>query len=64
MKRVYEFKYLGIVFDEHLSWNFHVKYIFPQVGKQLGMLGCIKGNLTSNCANFIYTAYICPVMDY
>ena len=55
---------MTLLFDEHLSWNFHVKYIFSQVGKQLGMLGCIKGNLTSNCANFIYTAYICPVMDY
>ena len=64
MKCVYEFKYLGIVFDKNLSWNFHVKNIFSQVGKQLGMFGCIRGNLTSNCANFIYTAYICLVMDY
>ena len=31
MKCVYEFKYLGIVFNEHLSWNFHVKYIFPKL---------------------------------
>ena len=31
MKCVYEFKYLGIVFDENLSWNFHDKYIFPKL---------------------------------
>ena len=24
IKRVFEFKYLGVVFDEHISWNSHV----------------------------------------
>ena len=24
IKRVYQFKYLGVTFDEHLSWNMHV----------------------------------------
>lgn len=28
------------------------------------MLGCIRGNLTSDCANSIYTAYIHPILDY
>ena len=27
IKRVSQFKYLGVVFDERLSWNDHVKYI-------------------------------------
>ena len=25
IKRVFEFKYLGVVFNEHISWNSHVK---------------------------------------
>ena len=28
------------------------------------MLGDIRGNPTSDCANSIYTAYIRPIMDY
>ena len=64
IKRVYKFKYLGVVFDKHISWNSHVKYVSSRVGKRLGMLGRIRGNLTSDCANSIYTAYIRPVMDY
>ena len=64
IKRVYEFKNLGVVFDEHISWNSHGKYILSRTGKRLGMLGGIRGNLTSHCAYSIYTAYIRPIMDY
>ena len=64
IERIYEFKYLRVVFDEHISWNFHVKYVLSRFGKRLGMLGRIRGNLTFDCANSIYTAYIRPVMDY
>ena len=64
IKRVFEFKCLGVVFDEHISWNSLVKYVLSRAGKRLGTLGRIGGNLTSDCANSIYTAYIHPIMDY
>ena len=64
IKRVFEFKYLGVVFDEHIYWNSHVKYLLSRAGKRLGMQGRIRGNLTPDCTNCIYTAYICPIMDY
>ena len=64
IKCVFEFKYSGVVFDEYISWNSHVKYVLSRAGKRLGMLGRIRGNLTSGCANSIYTAYIRPIMDY
>ena len=38
MKRVYQFKYLGITFDEHLSWNMHIGELVSKVSKRLGML--------------------------
>ena len=41
-----------------------LKYVLSRAGKQPGMLGRIRGNLTSGCANSIYTAYIRPIMDY
>ena len=64
IKRVFEFKYVGVAFDEHISWNSHVKYVLSRAGKWLGILGRIRGNRTSDCANSIYTAYIHPIMDY
>ena len=48
-----------------MSRNSHVKYVLSRAGKRPGMLGRFRGNLTSECANSIYTAYIRPVvMDY
>ena len=30
IKRVYEFKYLGVVFDECITWKSHSKYILSR----------------------------------
>ena len=64
INRVFEFKSLGVIFDEPISWNSHVKYVLSWSGKRLRILGGIRGNLTSDCANSIYTACIPPIMDY
>ena len=64
IKRVFEFKYLKVVFAEHISWNSHVKYILSRAGKRLGMLGRIRRNLTPVCANSIHTTFVRPIMDY
>ena len=64
IKRVFEFKYFGVAFDKHTSWNSHVKYVLFRARKRLGMLGRIRRNLTSECANSKLTAYIRPIMDY
>ena len=64
IKRGFEFKYLGVVFDEHISWNSHVTYVLSRAGKRLGMLARTRGNLPSDCDNSTYTAYIHPIMDY
>ena len=36
IKHVTEFKYLGVIFDEHLSWNEHVKAIVSNSGRWVG----------------------------
>ena len=64
IKQVYEFKYPGVLFDECLSWNAHVKHVIFRAGKRLGMLRRIRENLTTSCANTIYKSFILPIMDY
>ena len=61
---VFKFSYLGIVFDEHVNWNAHVKYVLGKAGKRIGMLGRIRKNLTVHCAITIYVSFIRPVLDY
>ena len=38
IKRVFHFTYLGIVFDDRLSWNEQIKYLISKAGKRVGML--------------------------
>ena len=34
INRVYDFKYLGIVLDDSLTWKDHVRYVISKVGKR------------------------------
>ena len=64
LKRVSEFKYLGVVLDETLSWKAHTRYATSKAGKKVGMLGRLRKHLTSHAANSIYQAHILPVLEY
>ena len=64
IKRVSEFTYLGVVFDERLSFNGHVKKLISKAGKRVGMVGRLRDNLTLHSANIVYTTLIRPILDY
>ena len=46
IKRVFHFTYLGIVFDDRLSWNEQIKYLISKARKRVGMLGRLRRSLT------------------
>ena len=48
IKRVSEFKYLGVLLDENLSWTAHVNYLTSKAGKRLGMLNRARKNISMN----------------
>ena len=64
IKRVSQLKYLGVVFDERLSWNDHVKFILAKAGKGVEMLGRICYCITWHSAKIIYTSMIRPIIEY
>ena len=64
MKRISEYKYLGVVMDECLTWKAHVKYLLGKAGKRIGMLGYARKNISMHSANKVYKSYIIPVLDY
>ena len=55
IRRVFEFSYLGIVFDEHVNWNAHVKYVLGKAGKRIGTLGRIRNSGVASL--IIYSRY-------
>ena len=61
IKQVSEFKYLGVVLDERLSWNDHIKYLLTN---RVGILGRIRYTISYSSANTIYTFLIRPIIEY
>ena len=57
----YEFTYLGIVFDERLSWGSHVSKVISKAGKCVDRLGHLRDNLTHS-ANVVYISLIRPIL--
>ena len=51
IKRLTEVKYLGVIFDEHLSWNQHV---LSKAGRLVGLLGRVRRYITTHTANAIF----------
>ena len=64
IKRVTEFRYLGIIFDECVTWKSHVESILSKAGKRAGMLGRIRIDLTPYCANIVYVSFVRPILEY
>ena len=64
IKRVFHFTYLGIVFDDRLSWNEQIKYLISKAGKRVGMLGRLRRSLTRESANVVYCRLIRPILEY
>ncbi len=64
VRRVTEFKYLGIVMDECLHWKAQIDAVFSKVGKRLGMLRRIRDDITVNAAHLAYKSFVLPILDY
>ena len=64
LTRVAEYKYLGVILDESLSWNAHVNYLISKVSKRIGILGRTRRSISMHTAGIIYRSFILPVLDY
>ena len=62
IKRVFHFTYLGIVFDDRLSWNEQIKHLISKAGKRVGMLSRLHRSLTRESANIVYCSLIRPIL--
>jgi hypothetical protein len=62
--RVVKFKYLGIIFDQCMTWREHVESAGGEVMKRLGLLSRIRNSLTLQAAKCVYNTIIQPIFDY
>ena len=64
IEQVNKFKYLGVWFNETLSWSDHTQYVQTKVSKKAHQLQHLSWFLPKATLTTFYKAYILPIFDY
>ena len=64
IKRVFHASFLGVIIDESLNWNKHIKTIENKVSKNLGILYKAKQYLNMSSLKQLYFAFINSYLNY
>ena len=64
IERVYEFRFLGVILDEKISWKNHIAYIKAKVAKSLFILNKVKHELDTNVLRMLYCTLVLPYFIY
>ena len=59
-----QFKYLGIVIDQHLSFNNHIEHVVNTVSRKLGVFRLPRISIPMDAAERLYKTIILPIFDY
>ena len=58
------YKYLGVVIDDKLKWDAHIKYISTKISKACGALPRLKNNTDIEILKNVYHALIHSYLRY
>ena len=64
ISRVETTKFLGIIIDEKLKWQYHISYVALKLAKSLGILYRLKTKLPKSCLLTVYYSLIYPHLTY
>ena len=64
IETVSSFKYLGLHFDQTLSWNIHVDHITKSVVKYIGLFYRIRKYLSQESLTILHNSLVLPRIDY
>ena len=57
-------KYLGVLFDNKLSWKEHITLVNCKLRKGIGILSKIRDLVPKNVLKSLYYSFIQPFVDY
>ena len=60
IEHVQYFKFLGILFDEHLTWKCHINMVTHKLSKVIGILNRFKHVYPQNALLSIYHSFLQP----
>ena len=58
------FKYLGVVFDNFMTWKAHADYVCKKVASRVNILGLVRSFVTKEGATLVHNALILALFDY
>ena len=58
------FKYLGVVFDNFMTWKAHADYVCKKVACRVSILGRIRGFVTKEVSILVYNTLILPLINF
>ena len=61
---VITFKYLGVVFNNFMTWKAHADYVCKKVASRVSILGRVRSFVTKEAATLVHNALILPLFDY
>ena len=64
INQVINTKFLGIIIDDKLSWNLHIKSVCNKINKMCGMLHLTKHLLTKEARRHVYHTLLYPSIIY
>ena len=57
-------KFLGVLIDEHLTWNEHVEALHSKISKTCGIINKVKHKLPRSILLLIYNSLLLPYLQY
>ena len=57
-------KYLGVLMDEHLTWNHHISHVAKKIGRGIGILAKLRQYLTPQMLKNVYYCLVYSHLSY
>ena len=64
IKQVDHTKFLGVIIDSKLNWDFHINYIKQKIAKSIGILSKARKYLNKTCLITLYYSFLYPLFTY
>ena len=59
-----EIKYLGIILNNRLTWDSHVRYVTLRSNRMLGLISSMATGLSTSALCCLYKSLVLPILEY
>lgn len=64
IERVHEIKLLGVIIDDRITWNSHIKYLVTKISRNISVIAKVKHILNIKALHTLCCSLILPHFHY